>query len=270
MLQQYHITFIQLITIKGVHMKIGLFIPCFMNELYPEASMATYKLLENLNFDIEYPTNQTCCGQPMANSGCAKDIKSLAEHFVNTFKKYDYIVAPSGSCVTMVKEHYSEFFDDDDIHYNKVKTSIYEITEFLHDIIKPENLDFSNISFAHKVGVHNSCHGHRALHLGTPTELNIPYSNKLENILSLIPDIQLIPLNRSDECCGFGGTFCVTEDAISTAMGRDRIQDHIDSNVEVMTGADMSCLMHMQGLINRENKKLHVLHIAQILLGKEL
>ena len=249
-------------------MKIGLFIPCFMNELYPEASMATYKLLEKLNFDVQYPTNQTCCGQPMANSGCAKDVKSLAVNFVNNFKKYDYIVAPSGSCVTMVKEHYAEFFEDD-VNYNKIKTSIYEITEFLHDIIKPENLDFSNISFPHKVGLHNSCHGHRALGLGSPSELNIPYNSKLENVLSRVPDITLVELNRRDECCGFGGTFCVTEDAVSTAMGRDRIQDHIDSNVEVMTGADMSCLMHLQGLINRENKKLEVLHIAQILLGKD-
>jgi len=250
-------------------MKIGLFIPCFMNELYPEASMATYKLLTNLNFDVEYPTNQTCCGQPMANSGCSKDVTSLAITFVNNFKKYDYIVAPSGSCVTMVKEHYAPFFEEDDKDYNKVKTSIYEITEFLHDIIKPENLDFSNISFPHRVGLHNSCHGHRALGLGTPTELNVPYNSKLENVLSLVPNIELVELNRRDECCGFGGTFCVTEDAISTAMGRDRINDHINSNVEVMTGADMSCLMHLNGLISREGTKLQVLHIAQILLGKD-
>ena len=131
-------------------------------------------------------------------------------------------------------------------------------------------MDFSNISFPHKVGLHNSCHGHRALGLGTATELNIPYNNKLENILALVKDIELVRLNRSDECCGFGGTFCVTEDALSTAMGRDRIQDHIDSNANVITGADMSCLMHLQGLINREHKKLHVLHIAQILIGKDI
>ncbi|MGK0255777.1 MAG: L-lactate dehydrogenase complex protein LldE [Arcobacteraceae bacterium] len=249
-------------------MKIGLFIPCFMNELYPEASMATYKLLEKLNFDVEYPVNQTCCGQPMANSGCAKEVKSLAISFVNTFKEYDYIVAPSGSCVTMIKEHYAEFFDDDK-DYDKVRNSIYEITEFLHDIIKPENLDFSNISYPHKVGLHNSCHGHRSLGLGTPSELNIPYNSKLENILLLVKDIELVQLNRSDECCGFGGTFCVTEDAVSTAMGQERIQDHINSQATVITGADMSCLMHLEGLINREKKEVKVLHIAEILLGKD-
>jgi len=250
-------------------MKIGLFIPCFMNELYPKSSMATYKLLEQLKFDVEYPLNQTCCGQPMANSGCAKSVKDLAIQFVNNFKKYDYVVAPSGSCVTMVKEHYKEFFDEDK-DYDKIRTSIYEITEFLHDIVKPENLDFSNISFPHKVGLHNSCHGHRSLGLGTASELNIPYNSKLENILNLVPDIELVTLNRSDECCGFGGTFCVTEDAISTAMGRDRIQDHINSHAKVITGADMSCLMHLEGLINREKQNIKVLHIAEILTAKEI
>ncbi len=250
-------------------MKIGLFIPCFMNELYPKSCMATYKLLEQLKFDVEYPLNQTCCGQPMANSGCAKSVKDLAIQFVNNFKKYDYIVAPSGSCVTMVKEHYKEFFDEDK-DYDKIRTSIYEITEFLHDVVKPDNLDFSNISFPHKVGLHNSCHGHRSLGLGTASELNIPYNSKLENILNLVSDIELVTLNRSDECCGFGGTFCVTEDAISTAMGRDRIQDHINSNAKVITGADMSCLMHLEGLINREKQNVKVLHIAEILTAKEI
>lgn len=245
-------------------MKIGLFIPCFMNELYPEASMATLKLLEKLNLDVEYPLEQTCCGQPMANSGCSSDTKKLALRFVNTFKDYDYIVAPSGSCVTMVKEHYEPFFEDNK-DYDKIKTSIYEITEFLHDIINVTELDST---FNHKVGVHNSCHGHRVLKLGSASELNITPFNKLNNLLSLVKGIQLVELNRSDECCGFGGTFCVTEEAISVAMGKDRIKDHIDSQVEVMTGADMSCLMHMQGIINRDKNPIKVMHISEILLGE--
>lgn len=247
-------------------MTIGLFIPCFMNELYPEASMATLKLLEKLNFNVEYPLEQTCCGQPMANSGCSQDIEKLAHRFVNTFKDYDYVVAPSGSCVTMVKEHYEPFFNDNK-DYNKIKTSIYEITEFLHDIAKIEKLDSK---FNYKVGVHNSCHGHRVLKLGSASELNITPFNKLENLLSLVEGIELVQLNRSDECCGFGGTFCVTEEAISVAMGKDRIKDHMNSNVEVMTGADMSCLMHMQGIMNRDKNPIKVMHISEILLGETL
>lgn len=244
-------------------MKIGLFIPCFMNELYPDACVSTYKLLKNLNLEVEYPMEQTCCGQPMANSGCSKDVKTLAHQFVQTFKEYDYIVAPSGSCVTMVKDHYAKFFEDD-ASYNKVKTSIYEVCEFLHDIVK---VDSFNITFPYKVGLHNSCHAHRSLHLGTPSELNIPYHSKLENLLSKVSDIELVELKRKDECCGFGGTFSVTEDAVSTAMGKDRIKDHLDSGAQYITGVDMSCLMHMEGLINRDNQPIKVVHITQILAG---
>lgn len=246
-------------------MKIGLFIPCFMNELYPKSCVATLKLLKNLNLDVDYPLEQTCCGQAMANSGCSKDMKSLAVKFVDIFKKYDYIVAPTGSCVTMVKEHYKPFFEDDNEDYNKVKSSIYEVCEFLHDIIKVEKLE---VSFPYKVGVHNSCHGHRGLGLGTASELNVPPLNKLKNLLSLVKDIELVDLKRDDECCGFGGTFCVTEEAISVAMGKDRIKDHVQASAQVMTGADMSCLMHMEGIINRDNEPIKVMHITEILAGE--
>ncbi|XPV68431.1 MAG: (Fe-S)-binding protein [Halarcobacter sp.] len=246
-------------------MKVGLFIPCFMNELYPKSCMATLKLLENIGLDVEYPMEQTCCGQPMANSGCSKDMKDLAYQFVENFKSYDYIVAPSGSCVTMVKEHYEPFFEDDNTDYNKVKTSIYEVCEFLHDILKIEKLD---VSFPYKVGIHNSCHGHRALGLGSASELNIPQNNKLKNLLSLVKDIEIVELKRDDECCGFGGTFCVTEEDVSVAMGKDRIKDHLDAQAQIITGADMSCLMHMEGLINRNQQEIKVMHITEILAGE--
>ena len=246
-------------------MKIGLFIPCFVNELYPNSAMATLKLLKKFGIDVQYPMDQTCCGQPMANSGCSKDMKTLALRFVKIFKEFDYVVAPTGSCVTMVKDHYEPFFDEDDKDYNKVKTSIYELCEFLHDILKVKKIDSS---FPHRVAVHNSCHGHRGLKLGSASELNIPKNNKLKNLLNLVDGIELVELNRDDECCGFGGTFCVSEEDISVAMGRDRINDHLNCHAEVITGADMSCLMHMEGLINRENKPLKIMHISEILLGK--
>jgi L-lactate dehydrogenase complex protein LldE len=236
-----------------------------MNELYPDICKATYQVLKKQGLNIEYPLSQTCCGQPMANSGCSKDVKTLAINFVNTFKNFDYIVAPSGSCVSMVKEHYSEFFNNDK-DYNKVKASIYEVCEFLHDIVKVENLNL-NVSFPYKVGVHNSCHGHRVLKLATASELNIPYTSKLENLLNIVADIELVELKRKDECCGFGGTFSVAEEDISVAMGKDRIKDHIDSSAQIMTGADMSCLMHMDGLINRNKYPIKVMHIVEILAG---
>jgi L-lactate dehydrogenase complex protein LldE len=249
-------------------MKIGLFIPCFMNELYPDICKSTYKILKQQGLNIDYPLSQTCCGQPMANAGCSKDVKVLAKQFEKIFKEYDYIVAPSGSCVSMVKEHYAPFFDNDK-DYNKVKASIYEVCEFLHDIVKVENLNFSK-PYPYKVGLHNSCHGHRVLKLASASELNIPYDSKLKNLLNKVPQIELVNLKREDECCGFGGTFSVQEEDLSIAMGKDRIKDHIDSKASIMTGADMSCLMHMDGIINRNNQAIKVKHVVQILLGEEV
>ena len=247
-------------------MRVGLFVTCLADVMRPSIGLSTLDLLERAGCEVIFPENQTCCGQPMANSGCSKDVEVLAKQFVKTFKEYDYIVAPSGSCVTMVKEHYEPFFQDNK-NYEKIKTSIYEITEFLHDIIKVESFDST---FNYKVGVHNSCHGHRVLKLGSASELNITPFNKLKNLLSKVKGIELVDLNRDDECCGFGGTFCVTEEAISVAMGKDRIKDHMDSKVEVMTGADMSCLMHMEGIINRDKNPIKVMHISEILLGETL
>ena len=245
-------------------MTIGLFIPCFMNELYPEASMATLKLLEKLKFNVEYPMEQTCCGQPMANSGCSQDIEKLAHRFVNTFKKYDYVVAPSGSCVTMVKEHYEPFFNDNK-DYNKIKTSIYEITEFLHDIAKIDKLDSK---FNYKVGIHNSCHGHRVLKLGSASELNIPHFNKLESLLSLVEGIELVKLNRDDECCGFGGTFSVKHGDISAAMVADKTKHLLNADVVQYVSADHGCMMNINGALAYQKQSLRGEHIASYLLRR--
>jgi L-lactate dehydrogenase complex protein LldE len=247
-------------------MKIGLFIPCFVNELYPDSAMATLRLLEKFSLDVEYPLEQTCCGQAFANSGCEGDVEALAHRFVDIFYKYDYIVAPGASCVVMVKEHYGEFFKDDP-RYQKIRDSIYEVGEFLHDVIKPKSFD---ASFPYRVGVHNSCHGVRSLNLSTPSELNIPHRSKLKNLLSMVPDIKIVELDRDDECCGFGGSFSVIEPEISKAMGESRIKDHLKNGAEVITGADLSCLMHLDGLIRKNGQSLRVLHISQILLGERV
>ncbi len=244
-------------------MKIGLFIPCFMNELYPEASMATLRVLENLGLDVEYPMNQTCCGQPMANSGCYHEAKELAKRFLKIFKDYDYIVAPSGSCVAMVRVNYAQFLEGEE-GFEQIKNNTYELVEFLHDVIKPTTM---SVSFPYRVGIHNSCHGHRELGMASMSERNLPEFSKIKKILSLVNDIEFVTLRRNDECCGFGGIFSVTEEAVSVAMGIDRVNDHLNAKAEVITGIDMSCLMHMQGIIDRQKLPIKTMHIAQILTG---
>ncbi|NOX16479.1 MAG: (Fe-S)-binding protein [Epsilonproteobacteria bacterium] len=241
--------------------KIGLFIPCFMNELYPKASMDTLKILESFGLEVEYPMEQTCCGQPQANTGCAKETSILAKRFLEIFKKYDYIVAPSGSCVSMVRYNYKQFLEGLD-GFEHIQKNTYELIEFIHDIVKPEKL---NVSFPHKVGIHNSCHGHRELGLASMSEKNVEPFSKIKDILDMVDGITFSKLERNDECCGFGGTFAITEEAMSIAMGKARIQDHIDAGSEYITGVDMSCLMHMQGLIDREKLPIKTIYIAQIL-----
>lgn len=241
-------------------MKVGLFIPCYINQLYPKVGIATLELLEKLGVEVYYPTGQTCCGQPLGNSGYEDDAKGACQVFVENFKEYDYIVGPSGSCIHHIKEHFDILEQTEAI--KNVRKNSYELCEFIVNILGKTNL---GASFPYKVGLHKSCHGLRGLKLGSCSERMDDYYSTEEELLKEVKGIELMSLTRKDECCGFGGTFSVFEEAISVKMGKDRIQDHLDNGVEVITGADHSCLMHLDGLINRNNQPLRVMHIAEIL-----
>lgn len=243
-------------------MRVGLFIPCYVDQFYPEAAKATLQLLEKLGVTVVYPPNQTCCGQPMANSGFEHLTGGCNDLFIKNFAEFDYVVAPSGSCVLHIREHLHDKKDPEKAAVLSHK--VYELTSFLTDILKVTALP---ARFPHKVGVHQSCHGQRGLHLSQMSELVADDFSKPGSLLNMVEDIEIIPLNRMDECCGFGGTFCVAEEAVSAKMGKDRVADHVDHGAEFITGVDMSCLMHMQGILNRANSKVKVLHIAQILNG---
>jgi L-lactate dehydrogenase complex protein LldE len=243
--------------------KVGLFIPCYINEIYPNVAMATLKLLEKFGFEVEYPFNQTCCGQATANTGMVEDTKKLALRFVDIFKSYDYIVAPSASCVSMVKNHYLDFIEPSS-EYLHIQKNIFEICEFLHDVVELKEID---VSFPHKVGFHQSCHGLRELNLGVSSELNKPYYSKPRYLLELVKDIEIVELKRADECCGFGGTFSINEPDISVQMGIDRVLDHIHAGAEYIVGYDNSCLMHMEGVIKRQKYDIKIAHVAEILAG---
>ncbi|NHE59182.1 (Fe-S)-binding protein [Cyclobacterium plantarum] len=237
-------------------MKVGLFIPCYVEQFYPNAAIASLQLLEKAGVTVEYPLEQTCCGQPMANSGYQQYGEGAAQLFRKNFEAYDYVVCPSGSCTLHAKEHI--------LSDQEGGPKIYELCEFLTDVLQVKTLD---ASFPFRVGLHASCHGLRGLHLAKPSELMIPEFNKPLGLLEMVKDIDLVQLTRKDECCGFGGTFAVFEEAVSVDMGRDRIKDHEQQGVQVITGADMSCLMHLEGLLRREKKTIKVMHIAEILNG---
>ncbi|MGV3605941.1 MAG: (Fe-S)-binding protein [Planctomycetaceae bacterium] len=242
---------------------VGLFIPCYVDQLFPKVGMATVELLERHGFNVDFPSAQTCCGQPMANTGCTEEARPLAVKFLQIFKDYDYVVAPSGSCVAMVRHHYDEYLHGF-AKFQELKKKTFELCEFLTDVAKVDKIP---VKFPYRVGLHQSCHGLRELRLGSSSELVGKSFGKARQLLELLEGIQIVPLARPDECCGFGGTFAVNEDAVSCMMGEDRIHDHETAGAEVMTANDMSCLMHLDGLIRRNKKPLRVMHIAEILAG---
>lgn len=233
--------------------RVGLFIPCYVDQFYPQVGIATLELLEKFGCEVVYPSNQTCCGQPMANSGFEHLTSGCNELFIQNFSEFDYIVAPSGSCVLHIKEH---------LHGSDIRQKIYELVEFLTDILRVASLE---ASFPYKVGLHQSCHGQRGLKLAQMSELMAAPFSKPQQLLNLVKGIELVDLDRTDECCGFGGTFCVAEEAVSVKMGKDRIADHVHHGAEVITGADMSCLMHLEGILRRQKSPVQVKHIAEIL-----
>ncbi len=242
------------------NLKIGLFIPCYVDQFYPKVGIATLELLEKLGCQVVFPTNQTCCGQPMANSGFENMTSDCNSLFLNNFSGCDYIVSPSGSCILHLKEHLK--VDGKETESKILRTKVYELVEFITDILKVKEV---KAEFQHKVGIHQGCHGQRGLYLAQMSELNAaPYSKPL-TLLSQVKGLELVELDRKDECCGFGGTFCVSEEAISVKMGKDRVADHTRNQAEYITGSDMSCLMHLEGILKRANSNVKVIHIAEIL-----
>ena len=241
-------------------MKIGLFVPCYVDALYPEVGVSTYKLLKSLGIDVDYPERQTCCGQPMGNAGFQKLAKPLAQSFDEMFKDYDYVVAPSASCAAYVRFFHPNILGKE--HKCEAAGKTIDIVEFLHDVVKVESLP---TKFPHKVSVHNSCHGVRELGLSSPSERNVPQFNKIIDLLKLVEGIEIFEPERKDECCGFGGMFAIEEPAVSTRMGQDKIRRHMATGAEYITGPDSSCLMHMQGITQKDGSPIKFIHVAQIL-----
>lgn len=241
-------------------LKVGLFIPCYIDQFYPQVGIATLELLEKLGVQVEYPLNQTCCGQPAANAGLERYASGTGKLFVKNFSNCDYIVSPSGSCAYHVRCHFDFLEPSDQVTHLREHT--VELCEFIATVLKLEDL---NASFKAKVGLHHSCHGLRGLRLGATGERMVPTYSLAENLLKKVKGLELISLTRTDECCGFGGLFSIGEEAVSVRMGQDRIADHLQNGSEVITSTDMSCLMHLEGIVKRNNHPLKIKHIAEIL-----
>ena len=244
-------------------MKVGLFVPCYVDAFFPEVAIATLELLERLGVDVTYPLDQTCCGQPMANSGCQDDAAATEALFVKNFAGFDYIVGPSGSCTHHVRENLTAIRQT--AQAKKVRARTYELVEFLHDVLRVEAFPWA--VFRHKVGLHNGCATLRSLREAKMSEIDEPPFSKPMNLLSKVKGIQFVAPERPDECCGFGGTFSVFEEPVSARMGYDKVNDHHRAGAEYIVSGDMSCMMHQKGCAARLGLPIKFIHIAQILNG---
>ena len=188
----------------------------------------------------------------MGNAGYEDKATRLKERFTALFEGYDTIVALSSSCVTFVRERYGELF----------RGRLWEICEYVHDVLKPASLPGS---FPYKVSLHNSCHGTRLAGLASPSELNVPYYNKLKDLLSLVDGVEVLEPERPDECCGFGGLFSMEESPLSVKMGQDKVRRHLATGAQYIAAADSSCLMHQGGIIAAQGLPLKTIHVVEIL-----
>ena len=236
---------------------VTLFIQCLVDGIYPEAGEAMVKIFRKLGIDLICPTTQTCCGQPAFNAGYRREAGIAAKRFIDIFEAAEVIVCPSGSCVTMVRHHYPQLFDDDDPWLRRAKqvaAKTYELTEYLVDVLGVENL---GARYDGKITYHDSCHLLR----------NLRIQSQPRKLLSKVSGAEFIEMYDADRCCGFGGSFAVKYADISAAMVTDKVNNIIATGADTVVGCDMGCLMNIQGMLNRRGSEIKIMHIAQILAG---
>jgi L-lactate dehydrogenase complex protein LldE len=235
-------------------MKVQLFIPCFVDQLYPQTAFNMVKVLEKACCEVHYNTNQTCCGQPAFNAGFWDESRDVCSKFIKDFEGADYIVAPSASCVGFVRNYYSKLFENSSQH-NNVKDlgkRIYEFSEFLTDVLKIENY---GATLKGKATYHDSCAALRECKIKTGPR----------KLLSFVKGLELVEMNDVETCCGFGGTFAVKFDAISSGMADQKINNALQTGAEYIISTDLSCLMQLDGFIKNKNLPLKTMHIADVL-----
>jgi L-lactate dehydrogenase complex protein LldE len=235
-------------------MKVALFIPCITEHLLPDAGISMVKVLEHLGVEVEYVENQTCCGQPAFNAGYHDEVIPMAEHFIELFADKDYIIAPSGSCVGMVRVHYDRLplSDKAKSNYKNLQSKIFEFTEFLVNVMKVKNIGGS---FNHRVTYHQSCH------LGN--ELGIV--SQPRDLIKSIDNIDFVEMENPDICCGFGGTFSYKQEDISLSLVEQKANYIEATGAEYCIGADSSCLMNIDGYLKTHNMKARTMHISELL-----
>ena len=242
-------------------MRVALFITCFNDTLFPETGIATVKLLESLGVEVVFPEEQTCCGQMHFNTGYQREAIPLVRRFVEVFSSYDAVVAPSGSCVGMVRELYpmaAKLARDERLgeRVEALAPKVFELSEFLVNELGVEDV---GAYYPHRVTFHPTCHSLRMLGVGEAPQ----------KLLRAVRGIDFVELPEARECCGFGGTFAVKNADTSTAMLSDKLRHIQDTEAEVCAAGDNSCLMHIGGGLSRGRAGVRTVHLAEILVSTE-
>lgn len=236
-------------------MKVSLFITCLVDQFFPEVGMSVVRVLRRLGADVDFPQSQTCCGQPAFNGGFRHEARDLARRFISIFEDSEYIVAPSGSCASMVKIFYPELFTDDG-DWRKRAESIasrtHEFTEFVVNVLGVEDVGASHRG---KVALHQSCHLLRELNVRTEPE----------RLLKAVKGIELVEMEHAESCCGFGGLFSIKYPHISGSILQEKIDNINRSGAELVVASDVGCLMHIAGGLSRQSATAKTMHIAELL-----
>jgi L-lactate dehydrogenase complex protein LldE len=230
-------------------MRVALFVACYNDTFFPAAGRATVEVLERLGVEVDFPLDQTCCGQLHHNTGYRPEATRLARRFAEAFAGHDAVVTPSASCAGMVREQYPTLGVGG-------APPVYELTELLVDVLGVTDV---GAYFPHRVTYHPTCHSLRMLRVG----------DRPVRLLRAVRGIDLVELPAADECCGFGGTFSVKNPAVSTAMLADKMRHVLDTRAEVLTAVDSSCLMHIGGGLSRQRTGVRTAHLAEILAGTD-
>ncbi len=242
-------------------MRIALFATCLADTMFPAAAKATVLLLERLGHEVVFPPEQSCCGQMHVNTGYQKEALPLVKRYVNTFRPYDVVVAPSGSCVGSVRHQHAMVarHGGDErlaVRAEDVAAKTYELSELLVDVLGVEDV---GAYYPHRVTYHPTCHSLRVLRVG----------DKPMRLLRQVRGLDLVELPAAEECCGFGGTFAVRNADTSTAMLADKMRHVLDTGADVCTAGDSSCLMHIGGGLSRLRTGVKTVHLAEILASTE-
>jgi L-lactate dehydrogenase complex protein LldE len=235
-------------------MNVELFIPCFIDQLYPETAYNTVKVLEKAGCKVTYNAEQTCCGQPAFNAGYWDEAKAVGYKFLEDFSDNVVIVSPSASCTGMVKNYYNDLFTNTAVH-NKcrsIQSHIIELSDFLVNVL---NKDYFGAELEGKAVYHDSCAGLR--------ECKIKAEPRA--LLEKVHGLELLEMPDSETCCGFGGTFAVKFEGISSAMAQQKVNNALSVGADFIISTDTSCLMHLQAYIDKENLSLKTMHLADVL-----